>query len=363
MAKDKNELSAPDVLAPLRECVGEIGQSMNADVVLYSGTIAPPGDSKLFQCIRSFRKRPNILLHLTTNGGLPDSAYRIGRCVQKMYPPPGRVVLFVDSFCKSAGTLVALGADEIVMSEMAELGPLDVQVGKEDALAERTSGLTPTKAIEILSVRAFACLEDAFLKLRFRSGLQITTRTALEIAASMTTGLFSPIFGQIDPMRLGEIERAMSIARDYGTRLARGNQKEESLERLIDGYSSHGFVIDKEEAAELFQCVRHPSELEDKLSDLVVPFVIAGQKAADDDKSPIVEFLSILVEKSEIQGASDGRKAPRSRRLQRATRGNGAPPVPTVRGQERNRRSLRNRPGGQEGTSQGSTGKNGASAR
>lgn len=313
-----------DVLDELRACLLDIAEMQSADVVLYSGKIDHPGDPNLFHCVRSFRKRPNVLFHLTTNGGSAESAYRIGRCLQKMYPPPGKVILFVDSFCKSAGTLVALGADEIVMSEMAELGPLDVQLRKEDALAEQTSGLTPTKAISILSQRAFDALEESFLNLRFRSGLQITTKTALEIASNLATGLFSPIFAQIDPMRLGEIERAMAIARDYGTRLARGNQKEDAIDKLVAKYPSHGFVIDKEEACEFFNCVRRPTEIEERLSALVTPFVMAGLKAAEESRPPTVEFLSILLEPSGIaEGDKHGRKKAKSRRVQATAGGNG----------------------------------------
>ena len=34
--------------------------------------------------------------------------------------------------CKSAGTLLALGADEIIMSNLSELGPLDIQLPDRD---------------------------------------------------------------------------------------------------------------------------------------------------------------------------------------------------------------------------------------
>ena len=48
---------------------------------------------------------------------------------------------YVDTVCKSAGTILALGADVIIMSQYAELGPIDVQLQKEDEVGESTSGL------------------------------------------------------------------------------------------------------------------------------------------------------------------------------------------------------------------------------
>lgn len=46
--------------------------------------------------------------------------------------PPGKFRLIVPDRAKSAATLVALGANEIIMSTTSELGPIDPQVSLED---------------------------------------------------------------------------------------------------------------------------------------------------------------------------------------------------------------------------------------
>ncbi len=107
--------------------------------------------------------------------------------------------LYVVGHCKSAGTLIALGADEIVMFDFGELGPLDVQLSKEDEMTN-TSGLSLRQAIMVLQDEAFSMFEDCFLKLKGRSGGTITTKTASEISSSLVTGLFAPVFAQIDPL-------------------------------------------------------------------------------------------------------------------------------------------------------------------
>src|SRR5690349_21565332 len=96
-----------------------IAKKMNADVILYAGRMYPPGDTKMFSLVKKFRKRDNVLVFMTTGGGLPETAYKLGRCLQNNYT---KISLFIDLFCKSAGTIFALGADEIIMSENAELG-------------------------------------------------------------------------------------------------------------------------------------------------------------------------------------------------------------------------------------------------
>ena len=251
-----------------KKIVKEVAEKSDADVIAFSGDIGLRLDQDLINQVESYRCRPNVFLLLTTNGGSADSAYRIARCLQQGYRD-GKVILFVDTYCKSAGTLIALGAHEIIMSDLAELGPLDVQISKSDELAEMTSGLTPVQALSVLRTETFETFENHFLELRFRSGGQITTKTALDIAARMTIGLFEKIYEQLDPMRLGEYQRAMLIAHEYGTRIATNNLKEDSLNRLIASYPSHGFIIDRAEAAELFHRVRPPEAWESELAKFI----------------------------------------------------------------------------------------------
>jgi hypothetical protein len=62
----------------------------------------------------------------------------------------------------------------------------------------------------------------------------------------------SGIYGQLDPMRLGEVERMMGITAAYGERLSKHNLKSGALAKLLSTYPSHSFVIDRCEAEDLF---------------------------------------------------------------------------------------------------------------
>jgi ClpP class serine protease len=67
----------------------------------------------------------DIVLH--TPGGLVLAALQIARAIHKHQ---GKVTAFVPHYAMSGGTLIALAADEIVMSEYAVLGPVDPQLGQ-----------------------------------------------------------------------------------------------------------------------------------------------------------------------------------------------------------------------------------------
>jgi ClpP class serine protease len=70
----------------------------------------------------------DIVLH--TPGGLVLAATQIARAIGEH---KGKVTVFVPHYAMSGGTLIALAADEIVMSSHAVLGPVDPQLGESPA--------------------------------------------------------------------------------------------------------------------------------------------------------------------------------------------------------------------------------------
>jgi len=70
----------------------------------------------------------DIVLH--TPGGLVLASLQIARAIHKHQ---GKVTAFVPHYAMSGGTLIALAAKEIVMSEYAVLGPVDPQLGQYPA--------------------------------------------------------------------------------------------------------------------------------------------------------------------------------------------------------------------------------------
>jgi ClpP class serine protease len=81
------------------------------------------------EVIRAIRDTPadvaiDLVLH--TPGGLALASLQIAHAVAG-HPAP--VTAYVPHYAMSGGTLIALAADHIVMSEHAALGPLDPQIG------------------------------------------------------------------------------------------------------------------------------------------------------------------------------------------------------------------------------------------
>ena len=68
----------------------------------------------------------NVEIMLHTLGGSVDSAEKLMRLVRSKVSD-GEIYIVVPEYAKSAGTLMVLGADCVVMSDTSELGPIDPQ--------------------------------------------------------------------------------------------------------------------------------------------------------------------------------------------------------------------------------------------
>jgi hypothetical protein len=228
----------------------------DADIFLYSATIDHSGFGKLVGCFPSDR-RNNAVLILTTNGGLANSAYQIARFFQNHYKT---FSVFIPAFCKSAGTMVALGAHRLIMGPFSELGPLDVQLYERDEIGARKSGLLSHSAFEALKREAFELYEHVLLSIKQRSSDNISFSLASDVSSEMASRLLAPIYEQISPNVLGSDYRDLRVAIEYGRRLAAvsSNIEMQSIVWLTEHYPSHDFIIDKSEAEQLFNVVDSP---------------------------------------------------------------------------------------------------------
>ena len=307
----------------LKIAVERLSQKESADVYVYSAGIQSAHVERLRRLVCAKKTRqPNAILFLTTSGGDPDAAYRLAACLKRNY---SSVAIYIFGRCKSAGTLAVLGAKTLVFGDFGELGPLDVQLAKRDELVASNSGLDIFQAMAVLNNSALECFETCFLTVIAKSGGNISARMAADIATEMAVGLFSPITAQIDPERLGEVQRAVNIANAYGECLDSGNLKKGALETLVQSYPSHGFVIDFENAQGLFYRVRRATANETAISDAVpgiksqtetVVILDLGQQVASAPTGRSRNAGKAQPKRVRAGGGGNGRQAPASQRVE-----------------------------------------------
>lgn len=183
-----------------------------------------------------------------------------------------RVRVVVGRRAKSAATLFAIGADEIYMGPLGELGPLDAQLfvkesgpGTED---RQLGALDIANASDLLARKALA------IALEFGGYVhELTSIPRGDVLPSMLTFAadhMRPVMSKLEPSDVYRAQRLLEVARDYGERLLRRRadpldaQAAHNLaHRLVTDYHEHGFVIDRHEARQLGLPIESLSEYED----------------------------------------------------------------------------------------------------
>lgn len=127
----------------------------------------------------AIRKTPpnkplEFILH--TPGGLVLPAVQIARAIKAH---PGKKTVFVPHYAMSGGTLIALAADEIVLSEHAVLGPIDPQIG----------GLPAASVVRVASEKPIQNTDDYTLVLADVGAMAINQLQ--KIARELLTGTVS----------------------------------------------------------------------------------------------------------------------------------------------------------------------------
>ena len=269
------------------------------DWILISGAITRDLHLRISQLIKSEKKNDACTLFIVTFGGDADAAYRIGRCLQHSYT---HVRVVVPGMCKSAGTLICMAAHELVIGDLGELGPLDVQLLRKDEVGDRSSGLDLTEAMGLISNHMTTSFRNYLLTIK--SDTRLSTKLAGDFAVKLATSMIAPIYSQIDPIQLGENQRATAIAFQYGLRLAEktGSITNESLMKLITGYPSHGFVIDRGEASTLFANVRNALPEEEEYANQV------GFLPLDIEPSLTSKIMNLSVAKSAPKSERSSKK-------------------------------------------------------
>jgi len=223
-------------------------------------------------------------------GGDIHAAFKIADLLKKMAK---KLNVLVPRHAKSAATLICLAADEVGMCIHSELGPLDAQVPHPRDPHRTVSALDGFKALEFCRNYAIETM-DLTVKFLLERGLKVDE--AIERALRVLDITCTPLFSQIDPWIIGEYDRTLEIAKDYGILLLKNKISSDKIKDLLDkmirGYPSHGFIINMEEAKELgikiFTLnqdeIKICSDISDILNDIEDTIILFSEKKEKGDE-------------------------------------------------------------------------------
>lgn len=188
-----------------------------------------------------------VALVIDSPGGYAKCAFQVASLLRRRC---GNFVAVVPQYAKSAATLLALGADRIILGEDAELGPLDAQyidTGSE----EIRSALDEVQSLERLFAASLDAIDQAMQLMVNRTGKKV--ESVLGPVTHFVAEMMSPLFQKIDTVQYSQKSRVLKVAEEYATRLLMPQYSPSTAKRiarhLVERYPEHGFVIDAAEAA------------------------------------------------------------------------------------------------------------------
>jgi hypothetical protein len=211
------------------------------------------------QKCRARLPKERIAILLDSPGGDAQAAFQIAMLIRKVC---GGYSVVIPRYAKSAATLLALGADEVVMGNLAEIGPLDVQ-HRESLRKEFRSALNEKQSVERLHTSALEAVDRTALfvagRLRLR-GDEI--EEFLPLIMEYVSDEFRPLFEKLDVVHWAQVSRLLKIGEDYAERLLKPKYSAKDAKSiahtLVEAYPDHGFVIDDEEARSIGLDIRTP---------------------------------------------------------------------------------------------------------
>lgn len=162
--------------------------------------------------------------------------------------------MVVTDSAKSAATLIALSADEILLGRWGELGPLDPQLRDPSGGSRSISPLETMQGLDFLRQHYLETLDIIMPLLLSRSDMDLPH--VLEYAPRFLSPIATPLYGLVDYRELGDAVRRLSIGEAYATEVMKrwsplgdnDNTVRKVVNELVWKYPYHGYIIDVEEA-------------------------------------------------------------------------------------------------------------------
>jgi len=222
----------------------------------------------LYDQLTVIGKQKAIDLVLFTHGGDTEVPWRLVSLIREFCD---KFSVLIPYRAYSGGTLIALGADEIVMTPLGVLGPID-----------------PTRTHPLLPKREGAVEGEPISVQDMRHAMRFILETAQPGEGSKYTPeamakIVTALFDKIHPLAIGAIEQSYALAKLIGIRCLSSHmdpEKEkdkisEIVNRLCDDYKSHAYQICRKEAREIGLKVVDANSAEDVAMINLLKFYIA----------------------------------------------------------------------------------------
>lgn len=203
--------------------------------------------------LQAIGKTTTLDLFLYTRGGATDSVWPL---VSLLRESCERLTVIVPFRAHSGGSLICLGADEVIMTESAELSPIDPTTGNQFNPADPNN---PARrfGISVEDVAAYFQMSEELVKIT---------------QAPHRLEVFKGLTDKVHPLALGNVQRVYMQIRRLARRLLALHMDEQAdaatidriIKALTEEFFSHLHAIPRREAIPILgDWVRAPSKEEE----------------------------------------------------------------------------------------------------
>jgi hypothetical protein len=229
--------------------LSNIAAKRNSTIISYIGgdrqnvsiRVAPDIIPIFYKILEKLGPSPKIDLFLYTKGGDVLTALRL---IQLIYEFTDNFSVIIPYKAYSAGTLITLGASEIIMTKMSELSPVDPNVTSAFNPAE-TNNRNIKLPINVEDVYSFITLAKDVVGLK-------TDEAMVQVFTNLTE--------HVHPLAVGSIYRTHALIRAIARELLLMHMNyteeykiNEIVDTLIERLHSHSFMITRHEAKNIIK--------------------------------------------------------------------------------------------------------------
>jgi len=232
--------------------------------------------------LRTIGKVPQIDLFLYSTGGDTMVPWRLVSMIREYCD---KFSVLIPYKAHSAATMIALGADEIVMSDLSELSPIDPSTANVFNPQDPTN---PQNRIPISVEDVMAYFDLAKNKIGIKDEKELTEIFKKFIESNP----------QVHPLALGNVNRVHNLIRILAKRLLKSHKNpmaEEEINKIVDFLTeklySHQYFIGRKEAKEDLG-IKTVTYADNHLSDLMSRLLEEYKKETELDKiwNPEIEI-------------------------------------------------------------------------
>lgn len=265
MNTEKKIIKPPVLFRQTQQIIRAIERRENVKVFSYwnsvNGGICQNDISAIFEIIKDWKMQDEIYLFIKSEGGDGRASLRM---VNLLRQHARRLVAVIHGDCASAATMLALGADEILMGPLAYLSAVDTSITHDLSPIDKNNNLVSVSQDELARVLNLWNKENG------------------------QTNPYHDLYQYIHPLVFGAVDRAGSLSVKLCTdilsyHMDNADKAREISRQLNSDYPSHGYPITLREAQRIgLNAKEMDRELNDMFSELNSLYSQMGQRAYTD---------------------------------------------------------------------------------